>query len=154
MSSGVYCLCKDEHRANAILTQLRSMGLTSEISVLLKDNAETRDIGLTENAIRGAKIGGVLGGAVALVIPGFGTALALGPLLAALTGAAAGSAVGGLAGGTGAIGPKLPEEVAQRLHAGEVLISVHSSDAAVVHKALIVFKNEKADYIYEESAAA
>jgi hypothetical protein len=149
----------DEHRANAILTALRSAGFSSEISVLIGDQADSRDISLKENAVRGAKIGTIVGALVALTLPGIGEALIIGPLLAALTGAAAGGAVGGLAGGSGALGRiGLPEEVSnyinRRVSKGEILIAVHTDDSAKRRMALSIFETEKAEYVYDEPQAA
>ena len=159
MSTGVYCVSPDEHRANAILTALRSAGFTSEISVVIGDDADSRDMSVKEDAVRGAKIGSVIGALIALTLPGIGQVLAIGPLLAALTGAAAGGAVGGLAGGSGAVGAAaLPEDVAERFNQGvskgEILVSVHTDDPAKREKALKIFEAEKAEYIYEEPQAA
>lgn len=89
----------------------------------------------------GAVIGGVMGGAIAvlagvglLAIPGIGPFVAAGPVVAALGGVAVGAALGGLAGGLVAL--DLPEVDAKayeaRLHAGDVLIAVHPADAAGV----------------------
>jgi len=161
MQNAVYCLATNETQANEILTHLRNLGFsTSEISVLLRHQGDTRNITLKENAVRAAEkggiVGGVLGGGVglnALVIPGLGAFLALGPLLSAFAGAAVGSAVGGLAGGTGALGRLgLPEEIQghvyDRLEAGDILIAVHSSDPAVRDKAYRVFRSSGADDVY------
>src|SRR5215510_4696506 len=117
MSKAVYCLCTSEPRANAILTGLRNAGFSSsEISVLLHDRSDTRNMSLKENAVRGAEIGGVVGALLALTVPGIGPALAVGPIVAAFSGAMAGGAVGGLVGGSGAFKPSgLPDEVAERL---------------------------------------
>lgn len=159
MSTGVYCVSPDEHRANAILTALRSAGFSSEISVVIGDHADSRDMSVKEDAVRGAKIGSVIGALIALTLPGIGQVLMIGPLLAALTGAAAGGAVGGLAGGSGAVGAAaLPEDVAERFNQGvskgEILISVHTDDPAKREKALEIFEAENAEYIYEEPQAA
>ena len=117
MSTGVYCMTPDEHRANAILTALRNAGFSSEISVLIGDQADSRDISVKEDAMRGVKIGTIVGALVGLTLPGIGQALLIGPLLAAVTGAAAGGAVGGLAGGSGATGSiGLPEEISNRVN--------------------------------------
>ena len=159
MTTGIYCLTPDEHRANAILTALRSAGFSSEISVLIGDEAHSRDMSVKEDAVRGAKVGTVVGALVGLALPGIGQALLIGPLLAALTGAAAGGAVGGLAGGSGALGSiGLPEDIAgrinQRVSKGEILIAVHTDDAAKTRSALEIMQAEKAEYIYEEPRAA
>lgn len=159
MSTGVYCMSPDEHRANAILTALRGAGFSSEISVVIGDRAASRDMSLKENAVRGAKVGSIIGALIALTLPGIGEVLVIGPLLAMLTGAAAGGAVGGLAGGSGAVGQaSLPAALAERLNhglsKGEILISVHTDDPARRREALAIFKAENADYIYEEPLAA
>ena len=159
MATGVYCMTADEHRANAILTALRNSGFSSEISVLIGDQADSRDISLKENAVRGAKVGTILGALVALTLPGIGEALIIGPLLAALTGAAAGGAVGGLAGGSGALGKVgLPEEVASRVNQGvskgEILIAVHTDDLVKRRIALDIFKIEQPEYVYDEHQPA
>ena len=159
MTTGIYCMTADEHRANAILTALRSAGFTSEISVLIGDEAHSRDMSVKEDALRGAKVGTVVGALVGLALPGIGQALLIGPLLAALTGAAAGGAVGGLAGGSGALGSiGLPEDVAGRINQGvskgEILIAVHTDDPARTRTALEIMRAEKAEYVYEEPRAA
>jgi hypothetical protein len=159
MATGVYCMTPDEHRANAILTALRTAGFSSEISVLIGNEAESRDMSVKEDAMRGVKIGTIVGALVGLTLPGIGQALLIGPLLAALTGAAAGGAVGGLAGGSGATGNiGVPEEVTSRInHAvskGEILIGVHTDDPAKRRIALGIMQAEKAEYIYDEPQAA
>ena len=159
MTDAVYCLCSSEPQANAILTHLRSAGFSSEISVLLQERAKTKNISVKEDAVRGAKIGGIVGALLALAVPGLGAALAVGPILAALGGAASGGAVGGLAGGSGAFKPLgLPESVSRRLHerirAGYILIAVHSDDAHERETATRIFKAEGADDIYEQGRRA
>jgi hypothetical protein len=159
MANGVYCLSSDEHRANAILTALRTAGFSSEISVLIENHADSRDMSVKEDAARGAKIGSVVGALLALTIPGIGEALIIGPLLAIMGGAAAGGVVGGLAGGSGALGRAgLPDEVAARLHQGisqgRILISIHTDDPAMKQKALEIFRSENAEFIHEEMSKA
>jgi len=149
----------DELRANAIVTGLRGAGFNSELSVVIGDHAESRDMSVREDAVRGAKLGSVAGALIALTLPGIGEILVLGPLLAALAGAAAGGAVGGLAGGSGALGRAgLPEEVAKRFHRGiaegQILIAVHTDNPTKRHTALSIFRAEGGDYIYEEPYAA
>ena len=149
----------DEHRANAILTALRGAGFNKEISVVIGDRAESRDMSVKEDAVRGAKLGIVAGALIALTLPGIGEVLVLGPLLAALAGAAAGGAVGGLAGGSGAMGRVgLPEDISKRFHEGvargQILIAVHTDSPAKRHTALSIFRAEGGEYIYEEPYAA
>jgi len=159
MSTGVYCMSPDEHRANAILTALRSAGFSNEISVVIGDQAKSRDMSVKEDALRGAKFGGIAGALIALTLPGIGEVLVLGPLLAALAGAAAGGAVGGLAGGSGALGRVgLPDDIAKRfdqgVSKGEILVAVHTDDPVKRHRALSIFRAEGGEFIYEEPYAA
>jgi len=159
MINAVYCMCWSEHQANAILTDLRNAGFSSEVSVLLQEHAETRNISVKEDAIRGAKIGSIGGALLALAIPGLGAALAIGPLLAALSGAAAGGAVGGLAGGSGAFKPLgLPEDVSRRLEngisKGSILIAVHSDSQTALRNAERIFRLAGAAEIYYQGQKA
>src|ERR1041384_2407591 len=102
MHNAVYCLALTEPQANEILTHLRNLGFSaSEISVLLKDK-ETKNISVKEDAVRGARKGGLAGGVLgalagltALTIPAVGPLLVAGPFLGALGGAAVGGVVGG-----------------------------------------------------------
>jgi len=155
MKNAIYCLCSSEHEANAILSDLRNAGFDSEISVLLQEHANTRNISVGEDAIRGAKMGSVVGALLALALPGVGAALAVGPLLAALGGATAGGVVGGLAGGSGAFKPLgLPEDVSQRLEQrvskGAILVAVHSDDLAALQTAERIFRSGGADEVYHQ----
>jgi hypothetical protein len=154
MTDGVICICTSEPQANAILQHLRNAGFSSEISVLLQEKAETRNISVKEDAVRGAKIGSAAGALLALAVPGIGAALAVGPILALLGGAAAGTVVGGLAGGSGAFKPLgLPEDVSRRLHSrigeGDILIAVHTNDPVELETAARIFRAEEAEEIYE-----
>jgi len=154
VADAVYCLSPNEPKANAILTHLRSLGFGSEISVLLESDADTRNISVRENAVRGATVGSVAGALLALTIPGIGLALAAGPIMALLGGAAAGGVVGGLAGGSGAFAPLgLPQAVEarlrERLSAGDILIAVHSDDPEKLQTALDVFRGAEADFIHD-----
>jgi len=154
MTDAVYCLCPSEPQANAVIVHLRNAGLGPELSIFLHDRTDTKEISLKENAVRGAGIGGVLGGLVSLAVPGIGPALAIGPLLAIINGAAAGGVVGGLLGGTGALKPMgLPDDVEAHFHqkvsGGEILIAVHSPDPAHLDEALNIFRSEGATDIHD-----
>jgi hypothetical protein len=161
MENTVYCLASTEPQANEILTHLRNLGFTSsEISILLKDK-ETKNISVKEDAVRGARKGGIAGGVLgalagltALTIPAIGALLVTGPLLAALGGAAVGGVVGGLAGGSGALtNIGIPDHdtarLEQKLHEGAILVAVHSDDPARLDRALRAFKSSGADDIYD-----
>ena len=166
MENTVYCLASSEPQANEILTHLRNLRFSSsEISILLKDK-ETKNISVKEDAIRGARKGGIAGGVLgalagltALSIPAVGPLLAAGPLLGAFGGAAVGGVVGGLAGGSGALTHiGIPEEhtprIEEKIHDGAILIAVHSNDPARLDRALRVFKASGADDIYGEHGIA
>src|SRR5215470_4163172 len=140
MENTVYCLASTEPQANEILTHLRNLGFsTAEISVLLKDK-DTRNISVKEDAVRGARKGGIAGGILGalagltvLTVPVLGPLMVAGPILSALGGAAVGGVVGGLAGGSGALTHiGVPESesarIERKLHDGAILIAVHSSD--------------------------
>jgi hypothetical protein len=166
MENTVYCLASSEPQANEILTHLRNLRFSSsEISILLKDK-ETKNISVKEDAIRGARKGGIAGGVLgalvgltALSIPAVGPLLAAGPLLGAFGGAAVGGVVGGLAGGSGALTHiGIPEEhtprIEEKIHDGAILIAVHSNDPARLDRALRVFKASGVDDIYGEHGIA
>jgi hypothetical protein len=165
MENTVYCLATSEPQADEILSHLRNLNFSaSEISILLKAN-DTRNISVTEDAIRGARKGGIAGSILGMLmtvmtVPVLGPLAVAGPIVSALGGAAAGGIVGGLAGGSGALTHiGIPEPVSRRieqgLHEGAILIAVHSSDPARLDRALRVFKSSGAEEIWTigESAA-
>ena len=143
MAQAIFCLATSEFQAESIVHQLRVEGLSDDdISVLFPDKNRTQDFiyessKATDGAAAGAGTGGVLGGALGwlagvgiLAIPGAGTFIAAGPILAALGGAAVGATVGGIAGAL--VGMGIPEYEAKRyegkIRAGNILISVHAAD--------------------------
>jgi hypothetical protein len=84
--------------------------------------------GATFGALHGLALGGVLGAAAAVLIPGVGPAVAWGVLIAALGGAAVGGATGGFMGAL--LRLKVPEEAARyyELHfnAGRTIVTVNA----------------------------
>ena len=167
MQNTVYCLASTEPQADTILQDLRNLGFSpSDISVILPQHAETKNISVKEDAIRGAETGGVVGGVLGLLagistlaIPGVGAFLATGPLVSALGGAVAGGVVGGLAGGSGAVHPLgLPHHVGRhiedRLRAGDILISVHSRDPILRDRAVRVFRAAGNEDVYSTDTKA
>ena len=168
MQNTVFCLASTEPEANAILQQLRNLGFApADISVVLPKGAETKNLFMKEDAIRGAETGGVVGGILgwlaglsALTIPGIGAFLVAGPLVSAFGGAVAGGVVGGLAGGSGGIHPlmRLPHEdrrhIEDRLRAGDILIAVHSDDLSIRERAAEAFQTAGAEEIYDTGRAA
>src|SRR5215471_7984771 len=165
MENTVYCLASTEPQANEILTHLRNLGFSaSEISILLKEK-NTRNISVKEDAVRGARKGGIAGalGALALTvltIPALGPLAVAGPIVSVLGGAVAGGVVGGLAGGSGALTHiGIPEcdsrPMEQKLHDGAIFVAVHTSDPVRRDRALRVFKSAGAEDICgSEDAAA
>jgi hypothetical protein len=129
--------------ANAAIHRLRASGLPNEaIGVAVKESSYSHmndDIAhgnlgaeaATSGAVSGAGVG-VLAGLVlagsTVVIPGVGTFLIGGPLMAVLAGAGVGAATGGLMGAL--IGLGLPEtdaeHFAEGLGQGDIVVSVQA----------------------------
>ena len=144
MARSVFCLVNDRAHAEAIVSELKNIGVSNDdISILFPDKGSKRDFvheveskapeGFTTGASAGAAIGGVLGwlvGMGALAIPGIGPFIAAGPIMAALSGAAIGGATAGIAGAL--IGLGMREDVAtqyeSKVKEGNILMSVHSED--------------------------
>ena len=113
--------------AEDAIRRLQAAGFSADrIGVAMKDTREAGEIaeatgagdlseeGATIGAVSGASVGALVGLALVgstLVLPGLGTFLIGGPLVAALTGAGIGAASGGLVGGL--IGAGIPETDAQ-----------------------------------------
>jgi hypothetical protein len=138
-------------RAEAAIDRLTAAGFSSEaLSVLISDQEGSKDFATktspkaAEDAITGAEVGAVVGGTLALlaglnalVMPGVGSLVAAGPILASLAGLGAGAAVGGLVGAL--VGLGIPEYEAKlydgRLKDGGVLLSVHCAGNEELSKA-------------------
>jgi hypothetical protein len=101
---------------------------------------------------------GVLAGVGALAIPGVGTFIAAGPIMAGLAGLGIGGAVGGLVGAL--VGMGIPEYEAKRYEGhvkdGGTLLSVHCDTSDQVSRAKDMLKSTGATDIAStgESAAA
>ena len=142
MSQAVFGIADSEARAEAIVAELRDAGFPrGAISILVPDRTATHELrhdghtkapeGASAGLGTGALLGGTLGwlsGVGAIAIPGLGSFIAAGPILATLSGIAAGAAVGGLSGAL--VGYAVPEFEARlyegRLRDGNYLISVHT----------------------------
>jgi hypothetical protein len=150
---------------------LRSFGFrNTDVSFLMAENAGSTDFARrtssksSEGIVAGAASGVVLGGALGwligvgtLTIPGFGSFLAAGPVVAALAGAGAAGAAGGLIGGL--IGIGIPEYVARR-YAGRVrnggnLLSVHCDNSEWTQRAKeVLFRTGAQDVSSTKEAKA
>jgi hypothetical protein len=163
MKKAVMCIVQRHDQAEAIVSQLQTVGFTpNDISVLFPDKQGSKDFAHVHNtkapegAVAGAGTGGVLGGTIgllagigALAIPGLGPFIAAGPLLAALSGAAVGAGVGGLTGAL--IGMGIPEIEAKKyegkIRGGNLLVAVHTDTAEQRKRAEDVFKMARAEDI-------
>src|SRR5580692_6298396 len=166
----VFGIAKTQSQAIAIADQLKAAGFSNDdVSVLFPDKEGTKDLAheqhtkAPEGAATGASGGAVLGGALgwmvgigALAIPGLGTFIAAGPIMAALAGAAGGAAVGGLTGAL--VGMGIPEYEAKRYEGkvkeGNILMSVHTNDSKERERAKEIFvKGGAEDISYTGEAA-
>jgi len=170
MQRAVYCIAKTQEQVENIVGQLRILGFSNDdISVLLPDRTGTRDFaheqhtkapeGAAAGGAAGMGIGAVLGwlaGIGTIAIPGVGPFIAAGPIMAALGGAAVGGATGGILGMLGGMG--IPEYEAKRyegkLHAGNILVSVHTDDTEERSRAKKVFEQNGAEDIGVSAEAA
>jgi hypothetical protein len=92
--------------------------------------AESKTEATAAGVVGGGVVGGILGAAAALLIPGFGPAIAGGILTAVLGGAAIGAVAGGLIGALTNMG--VPEDEARfyqdELQAGRTLVTVQAGN--------------------------
>jgi hypothetical protein len=124
--------------AEAAVCHLFTRGFTdSAISFLFQDSESTRGIAFEKSgqspqgtATAGGILGGTLGlvaGMAAFAIPGVGSLIAAGPIIATLAGAGVGGAAGGIVGAL--IGAGIPEFEAKGYEGavkdGATLLSVH-----------------------------
>lgn len=170
MKKVVMCIVQEQSQAEPIVAQLQAAGFSSnDVSVLFPDKKGTKDFAHEQNtkapegAVAGVGTGGVLGGALglllgigALAIPGLGPFIAAGPIMATMSGMAAGAAVGGIAGGL--IGMGIPEIEAKRyegkIKGGNILISVHAETSDEVKRAEELFRAAKAEDICSTTEAS
>jgi hypothetical protein len=156
MKKAVIGIVDTQAQVETIITRLQAVGFgLNDISVLLPSSEGTKTLAheshskAPQGAAAGAGAGGVLGGTLgvllgigALVIPGLGPFLAVGPIMAGLSGLGAGAALGGFTGAL--VGMGIPEFEAKmyegRLKAGNILIGVHTDDDEERKRALEVYK--------------
>jgi len=132
----------DQPKAQKALDELQRTGFTNDqigFAVrggtgetveggLASSKAANAGTGAVTGAVSGGVLGGLIGAGAALLIPGFGPAIAGGILGATLTGAAVGAAAGGLLGALTGMG--VPEEEARyyqsEFEAGRVIVTVNA----------------------------
>jgi hypothetical protein len=136
----------DSEQARHAIDELKHAGYSeNEIGFLARASATGPDDDTMKSAetgaVEGGIIGGVLGAAAALLIPGFGPAIAGGILLATFGAAGIGALAGGLIGALVSIG--VPEEEAhhyqRELEKGHTIVTVKASSGyddviAIMHR--------------------
>jgi heat induced stress protein YflT len=164
---GIYS--SGDHAERAVDTLLNAGFTNQDISVLLPDTRSTRDFAHTketkapEGTATGVTAGGVIGGALgvlvgvgALAIPGLGPFIAAGPIMAGLAGLGVGGAVGGLVGAL--VGLGIPEYEAKRYEGrvknGGTLLSVHCDTSGQIERAKEILKATGAEDIASTGEAA
>jgi outer membrane lipoprotein SlyB len=148
MAKLVLGIFDDYAAAGQAVDELKDAGFApGNISLLGKDTEELRpllrkissnkpDRLMTDLGVAGA-IGGLLVGLSSIAVPGAGSILVAGPLVAAISGAAAGSAIGVVTGAL--VHFDVPETEAHSYEAhlteGKVLVAVHTDAATERFKA-------------------
>jgi len=127
----------DVNQARHAINELERAGFSDEeIGFLSRVAATNAESGVEDNAVTGAVSGGVIGGvvgaAVALLIPGFGPAIAGGILAATFGGIAIGASAGGIIGALTGLGVSEREAnfYQHELEAGRTIVTVKSAGAA------------------------
>jgi hypothetical protein len=169
-NTAVFGLYRTRDQVSNAIDTLRNAGFrNTDISVLMPENAGTKDIavekgtkapeGVTTGATSGAVLGGAFGwlaGIGAIAIPGLGPFIAAGPIMAALAGVGAGAVTGGIIGGLSGLG--IPEYEAKRYEGliknGGILLSVHSDNSDWTTRAKTVLKNTGAEDISSTGEAS
>ncbi len=160
--TAVFGIASNFPQANRIVNRLKAAGIAEDrISALFHHTADTRAVRephtkATEAGAAGARTASLFGaglgwlvGTGTVAIPGIGSIVAAGPIMAALGGAALGAAVGGLGGAL--VGLGVPEYEATRyegkIREGYVVIAVHPKDKWEASRAEEIFKRQGAHRI-------
>jgi hypothetical protein len=169
-NTAAYGIYPNRVAAENAVDRLLAAGFRNEdISVLLQDNAGTKDFaheketkapeGTTTGVITGGAIGGTLGllaGIGALAIPGLGPFIAAGPIMGTLAGLGSGGAIGGIIGAL--VGMGIPEYEAKRYEGrvkeGGILVSVHCDNSDWVGKAKDLLKQTGAEDVSSAGEAS
>lgn len=142
MPKTVICSVDSPSHADAIAARLENAGVPkAHISVLMHERVATREFASASShapeSVTVGDAGSVADGVSdllarmgALSMPGTGPFIAVGPIMAGLAGAAAGATLGSITGALTGFG--MAEAAAKaletRIHAGHILISVHTHD--------------------------
>lgn len=143
---------ESKSKAESAVNSLRQQGFTNEeINIVSKkqqhnDQDETFDDDITDGTLTGGTLGGIGGllmGAGALMLPGIGPILAVGPITAAVGGAIAGGIAGGL------IDWGIPAEASHRYEQevahGSILAIIRTDSTKVNSAAQILRQNGAKD---------
>ncbi len=114
------------------------IGFLSRVSETGSTEADVEGSAAT-GAISGGVVGGILGAAAALLIPGFGPAIAGGILAATVGGIALGATAGGIIGALTSLGVSENEAsfYQRELEAGRTIVTVKSADGAAQAEAIL-----------------
>ena len=161
----VFGIYSNHSTSEKAIEQLKKDGFKGdEISILaphqkvlsLIHDPENKTVDDTE---MGALIGGVMGwlaGITLIAIPGFGAAIAGGPILWAFLSLGGMAGAGGVIGGL--LGLGLPEKESKhyesRLHKGDILLSIHCDDEARTMKAKEVLIHTGAADVYSRPTSS
>jgi hypothetical protein len=145
---------EDAEQAKAAARQLQDAGYREAISVVgLEGKAfeeSVHDTQATRGGVTGAAAGAILGGialgVASVAVPGVGTVIAGGPLVAILAGAFAGASAGGLVGSF--VGMGITTEHAKRyeeaVRRGNVVVTVDTSGNPQADGACMVMRGSGA----------
>jgi hypothetical protein len=147
---------RDRHAADAAFDDLMSRHFSRD-DVSIMGRGREGATGLADDHVgagEGAAVGGITGlliGAAAMLIPGIGPIVAVGPLAAGLAGAVTGGVTGAVVGGVvGALEDAgLPREEAQyydeRFRSGGILMTVRADSDAEYRDARMTMERHGAD---------
>jgi hypothetical protein len=159
----VFCIAASRNQAEQIVEDLKDGGFSNDdVSVLFPEKGSIRDFAyekymkapeaIAARSRPGGAVGGALGwlaGVGELGVPGAGSFVAAGPVLAALSAGVMGAKVGGIAGGL--IGMGVPELEAKRyegkVKTGNFLLSVHTENLDEIADAERIFEDARAEDI-------
>jgi uncharacterized protein (TIGR02271 family) len=149
---------REREAADAAFAELLGRGFSRDEIGIIDRGDDGRTAPATERehatASGGAALGGITGllvGVAAMLVPGIGPLVAVGPIAAGLAGAVTGGVTGAVVGGLGGAlaHAGVPEEHAryyeERLREGGVLVTVHTTDETAYRQALQVLSRHGAD---------